>query len=410
MEELTKQNQEMKLLLQYEENRSKGNPEDEGNSQRRSDRQRPVSLNDQNSDLLREMRKEMDELRSAIKEKTERSVDRLVRATDSPFTTAVLECPVPSKFRLPQLELFDGLKDPQDHLNTFKTTLGLQQPPDQILCRSFPTILKGAAREWFTKLPTSSVDSFEQLSNAYLCHFIGGQRPKRPADHLLTIRQGEKETLRSYVKSFTHETLEVDEADNKVQLTTFKAGLRSRDLVASLAKNPPRTVAKMLLKAQKYMNAEDAVAAIRDDEKPGDKGRKDERRGQKRESPDRRTTDTNRRRDDKSTRTFAMDDTPLVMPIDKILMQIKDEHYLKWPRPLHSSPHIRDKNKYCRFHKDHGHYMEYCRDLKEQIEELIQKGKLQKYVKNGESSNFKGGSKSQREFSSRTDDRPYQPS
>ena len=188
MEELTRQNQEMKLLLQQEENRSKGNLEDEGNSQRRSDRQRLVSPDDQNSNLLREMRKEMDELKSAIKEKTERSVDRLVKATDSPFTTAVLECPVPSKFQLPQLESFDGLKDPQDHLNTFKTTLGLQQPPDEILCRSFPTTLKGAAKEWFTKLPTLSVDSFEQLSNAFLRHFVGGQRPKRPADHLFTIR------------------------------------------------------------------------------------------------------------------------------------------------------------------------------------------------------------------------------
>ena len=58
------------------------------------------------------MRKEMDELRSAIKEKTERSVDGLVRATDSPFTTVVLECPMRSKFWLPQLESFDGLKDP----------------------------------------------------------------------------------------------------------------------------------------------------------------------------------------------------------------------------------------------------------------------------------------------------------
>ena len=161
----------------------------------------------------------MDELRNAIKEKTERSVDRLVRATDSPFTTAVLECPVPSKFRLPQLELFDGLKDPQDYLNTFKTTLGLQQPPNEILCRSFPTTLKSATREWFTKLPTSSVDNFKQLSNTFLHHFIGRQRPKRPTDHLLTIRQGEKETLRPYVKRFTQETLEVDEADDKVQLT-----------------------------------------------------------------------------------------------------------------------------------------------------------------------------------------------
>ena len=64
----------------------------------------------------------MDELRSAIKEKT----NRMVRRTDSPFTTIVLECSVPLKFSLPQLEPFDGLKDPLDHLNTFKTTLGLR--------------------------------------------------------------------------------------------------------------------------------------------------------------------------------------------------------------------------------------------------------------------------------------------
>ena len=166
--------------------------------------------------------------------------------------------------------------DPQDHLNTFKTTLGLQQPLNEILCHSFPTTLKGTAREWFTKLPTSSVDNFEQLSNTFLRHFIGGQCPKRPADHLLTIRQGEKETLRSYMKCFTQETLEVDEADDKVQLMTFKAGLRSRDLMASLVKNPPKTMAEMLLKVQKYMNAEDAVAAIRDVEKSRDKGRKDD--------------------------------------------------------------------------------------------------------------------------------------
>ena len=113
------------------------------------------------------------------------------------------------------------------------------------------------------------------MSSAFLHHFIKGQHLKRLVDHLLTIRQGEKETLRSYVKRFTQETLEVDEADDKVQLTTFKAGLRSRDLMASLAKNPPKTMTEMLLKAQKCMNVEDVLAAIKDVEKPGDKGRKD---------------------------------------------------------------------------------------------------------------------------------------
>ena len=74
------------------------------------------------------------------------------------------------------------------------------------------------------------------------------------------------------------------------------------------------------------------------------------------------------------------------MPINQILVQIKDEHSLKWPRSLHLSPNARDKRKYYHFHKDHEHYIEDCRDLKEQIKELIRKGKLQKFVKKGDSS------------------------
>ena len=120
------------------------------------------------------------------------------------------------------------------------------------------------------------------------------------------------------MKRFTQETLEVDETDNKVQLTTFKAGLRSRDLMASLAKNPPKTMVEMLLKTQKYMNAEDTLAAIKDVKKPGDKGKKqDERRGQKRERPDRQNYDENKRKDDKGPRTVKF--TPLIIPVDKIL-------------------------------------------------------------------------------------------
>ena len=87
------------------------------------------------------------------------------------------------------------------------------------------------------------------------------------------------------------------------------------------------------------MNAEDALAAIRDIEKPTDKGKKeDDRRGQNRERPDHRTNDGAKRKDEKTPRIVKF--TPLVMPVDKILAQIKDKHYLKWPRPLHSSPNV----------------------------------------------------------------------
>jgi len=77
--------------------------------------------------------------------------------------------------------------------------------------------------------------------------------------------------------------LEIDEADDKVQLTTFKAGLKSREFVVSLAKNPPKTMGEMLLKAPKYMNAEDALAAVEGVEKPKEKKKEkeDDRRRRK---------------------------------------------------------------------------------------------------------------------------------
>ena len=85
--------------------------------------------------------------------------------------------------------------------------------------------------------------------------------------------------------------------------------------MALLTKNPPK-MAEMLLKVQKYMNAEDAVVAIRDVEKSGDKGRKDdERRGQKREHPDHRITDVNRWKDDKGI--WMVKFTPLLCLLTK---------------------------------------------------------------------------------------------
>ena len=87
------------------------------------------------------------------------------------------------------------------------------------------------------------------------------------------------------------------------------------------------------------MNAKDALAVIKDVEKTGDKGMKeDDRRGWKRERPNHQTRDRSKQKDEKTPRTVKF--TPLVMPIDKILVQIKDEHYLKWPRSLHLSPNV----------------------------------------------------------------------
>ena len=66
---------------------------------------------------LRNMRKEMKELKSAIKDKGGENLDGIIQRTDSPFTTEVQNCPLPPKFHLPQLESYDSSKDPLDHID-----------------------------------------------------------------------------------------------------------------------------------------------------------------------------------------------------------------------------------------------------------------------------------------------------
>ena len=61
-------------------------------------------------------------------------------------------------------------------------------------------------------------------------------------------------------------------------------------------------------------------------------------------------------------------------------MQIKDDPSLKWLKKMKRDPNKCNKNKYCRFHRDHGHDTDECYDLKQQIENLIRQGKLRHFV------------------------------
>ena len=64
----------------------------------------------------------------------------------------------------------------------------------------------------------------------------------------------------------------------------------------------------------------------------------------------------------------------------QVLMQIKDDHSLKWPEKMKGDPNKCNQNKYCRFHRDHGHDTAECFDLKQQIENLIRQGKLRNFL------------------------------
>lgn len=150
-----------------------------------------------------------------------------IHKTDSPFIALITFHPLPHKFRMPQLDSYDGSWDPYDHVATFKTTMYLQGILDEIMCKAFPTRLKGLGRIWFNKLPLNTIPSFKELSKLLINNFIGSQRHKCPSFNFLQIKQGENESLRSFVSHFNKEALLVGEVDNNVLLTAFQNGVTS---------------------------------------------------------------------------------------------------------------------------------------------------------------------------------------
>ena len=112
----------------------------------------------------------------------------------------------------------------------------LQGVLDEIMCRTFLTTLKGPARVWSSKTPPNMVGSFEELSKLFVNNFIKGQRHKRSSSSLLTIEQGENESLRSFITRFNREALTVDEMVDKLLLAAFHNGVNSDLFIHKLYK------------------------------------------------------------------------------------------------------------------------------------------------------------------------------
>ncbi|GAV72997.1 hypothetical protein CFOL_v3_16484, partial [Cephalotus follicularis] len=154
-------------------------------------------------------------------------------------------------------------------------------------------------------------------------------------------------------------------------------------------------MAELLKRAERYVNAEEEMLARK--QKAPWTGQQEENREHSRNAPERR--EKRKERSDLSKgdlrhklssregtsrggapipsyNTFA----PLLDTRTKILAVEQDKVPFQWPEKMRAPTENRSVEKYCRYHRDHGHDTEECRQLKNQIEDLIRKGHLRKYV------------------------------
>ena len=343
-------------------------------------------------------------MKEVVKVRAPDTMDTLVQQTESPFTSEVLRYPLPAKFRMPQVEAFDGVKDLVDHLNTYKNQMELHGYQDPVRCRAFATTLKGPAMAWFNRIPPSTISSFRELSIAFVSHFIGARTYRKPSYHLLTIKQGSQESLKSYVQRFNAESLKIDVPDEKFAITAFIAGLgvQSKDLMFSISKNPQASMAEVLAKAEKYINGEEALLSKKESSSTRkEKGATDRRRGRspKRQGDQRKFPGTERERSPKRRgnlrdrlgppqsqgrqRYSPQRFTPLTASVSQVLREVRNEQFLRWPIQMKSDPATKDNTKYCEFHRDYGHRTDNCIQLRREIEYLIQRGYLRRFISPG---------------------------
>ena len=109
----------------------------------------PASLNLCTHDI----QQELSHIKEVVKGRAPDSMNTLVQQTESPFMAEVLHFPLLVKFRMPQIEAFDGAKDLVDHLNTYKNQMELHGYEDPVRCRAFAITLKGSSAQE----PSSSV-------------------------------------------------------------------------------------------------------------------------------------------------------------------------------------------------------------------------------------------------------------
>ena len=137
----------------------------------------------------------------------------------------------------------------------------------------------------------------------------------------------------------------------------------------------------MLSHTEKYANVEEAFLAQKISASgPSEKGKGKEREKdkKKREEPSNNDSLVQARGSLKSSTSRFHNYTSLNAPRFEILMEIQDQ--LPPARRMYTPPARRNRNKHCRYHRDHSHNMDECLQLKDEIEHLIRRGCLARFV------------------------------
>ncbi|XP_010686749.1 uncharacterized protein LOC104900917 [Beta vulgaris subsp. vulgaris] len=228
---------------------------------------------------------------------------------------------------------------------------------------------------------------------------------ERTTGELLSVKQGENESLRDFIGRFNVEAVSIPRLQKDVAMSAFMMGLKEGSPFRSyLGRKTYTSLGPVLGKANDFIRGEEFDRAVskrepekkKEDKQRKEKGRESDRgrddrrlesnvvkRGNDREKNDRERYDRDRGdREgggrDKGERKERFDAyNQRTTSRSQIYLMNKDSD--KWQLPKQMFHKNRNKSKWCDFHGDHGHLTEDYQHLKDNLEDLVRRGYFSQY-------------------------------
>ncbi|KAG8639631.1 hypothetical protein MANES_14G158232v8 [Manihot esculenta] len=300
--------------------------------------------------------------------------------TSSPFVRRVQQETIPKKFMMLTMTAYDGTGNPWEYVLNYKTFMELQTNSDALMCKVFVTTLIGPARAWFNSLKVGSIKSFIDLASVFISIFITRVPAKRKMSYLKTIRQRRNESLREYVAKFNSETLQIPELDEGRVVEAMQKGTTSPEFFGLLCRKPSTSLSELMKRAKKYIRQDGTLTTNQFAKDDRDRGRVGEDKRQDRlerrqdwgpEALNKHWWERKEQRPYQSR--LPAEITLLNMSRAEVLMAVQDKDFIQRPKPMKVEANRRDLDKYCQYHRTHGHDTNDCYQLINEIERLIKR-------------------------------------
>ncbi|XP_062073353.1 uncharacterized protein LOC133777679 [Humulus lupulus] len=309
-------------------------------------------------------------------------MDLVSRTTKrSPFAEWIQNKPKPRDFVIPPLPTFNGKGDPLNHLFQLQQKMALEANNEAIQCKVFSTTFSGPALLWFRQLKPNSVNSFRDLRIVFLQQYNANREAPRTMAHLYQIEQGKNEHPKSYLQRFIDLVHQIHDVEPVTAANLFVKSLQVGSLLhENLTMTPPYDMTEIQIRAegvfrvlefQERAQKKSALISTPPANNPPPPPTRDDKR--KRQETDHMKGGKRPKSNRDPPRYPSFEYT---VPQEVIYEENKDRLIWREPYKITTPPERRDKNKFCLFHKDHGHTISECHNLHNQIQALMRSGRL----------------------------------